>query len=360
MSTSSALASAKRRRAANLNQPGSGNNQMPEPEQEPGPEQKPKFTPIQLLQLHELRIKKLEMLLSENTSADVYNNNNNNNNNNKEDLERHVEKSLADMKKTIDNKSILSRLDIDELIDSKLSNSHSSLSKNDINQIIDSKVVDINDKVNTLVNDLKELDTFKTMLIKNQSDIIDNNKMLNVVSMKINNLITDTICNDNDGNNNDNDNDCNIDDSNDENETLDMTEIINLFKQMNGGEELIEKFMEGNNDTESINIENEELHVLDSIINIETCNDCSDACKKTLSRDAIIENISDNIIKRIDISDDDEESDIKLFKNISEKIKEEISEEISEETREQMGVKKHTEAVNDTHHILEEDAHAVV
>ena len=51
MSTSSALASAKRRRAAVANQPVSGSNQILESELEP--EQKPKFTPIQLLQLHE-------------------------------------------------------------------------------------------------------------------------------------------------------------------------------------------------------------------------------------------------------------------------------------------------------------------
>ena len=70
----------------------------------------------------------------------------------------------------------------------------------------------------------------------------------------------------------------------------------------------------------------------------------------------IIEKISDDIIEKIDISDDDEESDIKLFKNISEKIKEEISLATSEHA----GAKKVAEATNDTHEILEEEAHAVV
>ena len=356
MSTSSALASAKRRRAAGANQPVSGSNQMPESELES--EQKPKFTPIQLLQLHEIRIKKLEMLLNENPHDNVYDNNDNNNNNdnnsNSNSNNEYLEKSLANMKKMIESKTDLNRSYFEDLIDSKISNNEGGLSKNDINELIDSKIVNINDKMAALVNDLKELDTFKNMLIKNQSDIIDNNKMLNVVSMKINNLITHTI-----GDNSDDENNYdNSDENADENEVLDMAKIINLFKQMNGGEEMLEKFIDNNdnndNDNNYINIEKEELDVLESVINIEKSD--NETNEEARSCCANIEKISDDIIEKIDISDDDEESDIKLFKNISEKIKEEISLATSEHA----GAKKVAEATNDTHEILEEEAHAVV
>ncbi len=339
MSTSSALASAKRRRAAVANQPVSGSNQILESELEP--EQKPKFTPIQLLQLHEIRIKKLESLLPDH----AYNNNNNNNNNNNKDIdiERHVEKSLANMKKMIENKSDLTREYIEELIDSKILNKQSSVSNNDINQMIDLKVVDIRDKINSLVNDLKELDTFKNMLIKNQSDIIDNNNMLNVVSMKINTLITQTVdADNNDSSDSDNDN---------ENESFDMAEMVKLFKQMNGGEELLEKFVQENDIDNTINIENENLHVLDSVINIEKIG--NNTHNEPLLPESII---NDNDIKKIDISDDEQGEDIKLFQNISEKIKEEIS----EETKEHVSVKKNTNNDKNTHEIIEEEAHAVI
>jgi len=354
MSTSSALASAKRRRAAGANQAVSGSNQIPESELES--EQKPKFTPIQLLQLHEIRIKKLEMLLNENTHDHVYDNNDNNDNNSINSNNEYLEKSLANMKKMIESKTDLNRSYFENLINSKLSNNEGGLSKNDINELIDSKILNISDKISTLVNDLKELDTFKTMLIKNQSDIIDNNKMLNVVSMKINNLITHTI-----GDNSDDENNYeNSDENADENEVLDMAKIINLFKQMNGGEEMLEKFIDDNdnnndnNDNNYINIEKEELDVLDSVINIEKSD--TETKEETISCCANIEKISDDIIKKIDISDDDEESDIKLFKNISEKIKEEITLATSEHA----GAKKVAEATNDTHEIIEEEAHAVV
>ena len=313
MSTSSALASAKRRRAAVANQPVSGNNQMPESELEP--EQKPKFTPIQLLQLHEVRIKKLEMLLNENIPDHAYNNKDSKDSkdNKNIDLERHVEKSLANMKKMIDNKSDLTREGIEELIDSKILNKQSSFSNNDINQMIDLKVVDIRDKINSLANDLKELDTFKSMLIKNQSDIIDNNKMLNVVSMKFNDFITqytDT-----------KDDDSSIADDNNQNESMDMVEIVKLFKQMNGGEELLEKFIQEENvANNSINIENENLNILDSVINIQKIDNGNNTDNELLLCDTSINNI-DTIIKKIDISDDEETDDIKLFNNISDKIK---------------------------------------
>ena len=344
MSTSSALASAKRRRAAVANQPVSGSNQILESELEP--EQKPKFTPIQLLQLHEIRIKKLESLLIENI-PDHVNNNNNNNNNKDIDLECRVEKSLANMKNMIDNKSDLTREYIEELIDSKILNKQSSVSNNDINQIIDLKVVDIRDKINSLVNDLKELDTFKNMLIKNQSDIIDNNNMLNVVSMKINTLIAQTV----DANNDNSSDSENENENENENESFDMAEMVKLFKQMNGGEELLEKFVQENDIDNTINIENENLHDLDSVINIEKIG--NNTHNEPLLSESIIK---DNDIQKIDISDDEQGEDIKLFQNISEKIKEEIS----EETKEHVSVKKNTNNDKNTHEIIDEEAHAVI
>ena len=290
------------------------------------------------------------MLLNENIPDHAYNNKDSKDSkdNKNIDLERHVEKSLANMKKMIDNKSDLTREGIEELIDSKILNKQSSFSNNDINQMIDLKVVDIRDKINSLANDLKELDTFKSMLIKNQSDIIDNNKMLNVVSMKFNDFITqytDT-----------KDDDSSIADDNNQNESMDMVEIVKLFKQMNGGEELLEKFIQEENvANNSINIENENLNILDSVINIQKIDNGNNTDNELLLCDTSINNI-DNIIKKIDISDDEETDDIKLFNNISDKIKERIS----EETKQHVDAKKNMSMDDNTHEIIEEDAQAVV
>ena len=368
MSTSSALASAKRRRA-NLNQQGApGGSNLPNnsiPETDVESEQKPKFTPIQLLQLHEIRLKKLETMLNENVEKNISNENINDNSN--KNLTSYVDKSIATVKdnleKLIDlkmsNKEVkLNQDDIEKIVETKLINNASKMNDSNIENMISLKIKNVTDKLDELKNDVKELDVFKNMLIKNQSDIIDNTKTINEVSMKINDIFLNTINNiDNMGNMDNMENDNH---ENNEDELNNMNMLANLFKQMSGGgNDSLEKFMNSQTNTfNSINIENDNVDVLDSVINIEN-NDIKNSNNETNVSDSTVselKNISDSINK-IDISDDDENEDnIKLFEDISKKIKDEII----EKTQQHIDDKNNNKDKNETHEIANDDAVAVV
>lgn len=236
MSTSSALASAKRRRA-NQNTLAQDNKGQPIQKQEPEPPQK--FTPVQLLQYHELRISKMEQFLEniqisnesgDDVSSDNTNNLNTTNTINFETLNNN-NKNIEELSNTLDNRVNLMKNELETNI-----NDLSAKTQENLEKIMS----ELNTKINTVAGELKELETFKNMLIKNQSDIIDNNKIINDLSAKVNNI-----------------------------ETVGKNEVnIEQFYNdlNNNSDELLEKLLSSSMNT--LNIDSENLND-DNVINLE-------------------------------------------------------------------------------------------
>lgn len=261
MSTSSALASAKRRRA-NLNQPPTGGNIQIEPE----PESKPRVTPVQLLQLHELRIKKLEAALMTNNELTVHKETSNNNSNNIK-VENNIH--ILNVKKELDdkiNKTLLAN-------DNNLSNLLNPL---------ENKMKEIDEKYNKLKEELKELEEFKKMLIKNQSDIIDNINLVHDLSKQIDNI--------------------NTQESNDE-------QIEKFYDQLNNNsDELLEKLISNMNNT-SLNIHNSEEDSnenIETILNINYLNDSSETGEAVSENDLSNNSSIDNCLNLVSNIDDED------------------------------------------------------
>ena len=187
MSTSSALASARRRRAGNM----SSVNEKPE-ENILEQQEQIRITPMQLLQMHEERLKLLE---------EKYNNTKENN------------KEYTNMVDLGNN------INIDDLyrhIDLKIN----SINLQPSNNNIEIEMKNINDKINELQKIYSKLDEFKSMLIKNQSDLYDSVNNINSLSEKI----------------------INIEDKIDRTDSLNSDIINSIYKELdNTGDNILEK-----------------------------------------------------------------------------------------------------------------------
>jgi hypothetical protein len=151
MSTSSALASARRRRAGNVS---SSLNDKQEENIIEQQQQPVRISPIQLLQFHEERIKKLEENLSKGINGDY------------------------------EKENVGSYMDFEEInraVDLKIN----SINFESINKDIELQLVKINSAIDELKQKYSKLDEFKTMLIKTQSDLYDNVKNINSFSQKL-------------------------------------------------------------------------------------------------------------------------------------------------------------------------------
>lgn len=297
MSTSSALASAKRRRA-NLNQPPTVGNAQVEPE----PETKPKFTPVQLLQLHELRIKKLEVALMENNELSSRESNTNAISNTR----------LRESAGVAENN--IEILNMKEALDNKIKNLSSILKP------LEDKLTELYENYSNLKEQLKELDTFKIMLIKNQSDIIDNHKIISDLNKKVED----------------------INKQQDKNDHLE--EFYNQLN--NNSDDLLEKLISNMNNTNINIINSTEEENLDNILDIDYIKEQS----KTVEVESENDISNDNIDASLNYVSDKDTVDIisslneKILENIEldKKLKEEVKEEVIEEKKQKKNKKKNS------------------
>lgn len=294
MSTSSALASAKRRRA-NLNQPAAVGNAQVESE----PVTKPKFTPVQLLQLHELRIKKLEAALMENNELSS-----------RESFTNAISNTRL-TENTRGTENNIDILNIKEELDNKINNLSSILKP------LDDKLIQIYENYNNLKEELKELNTFKMMLIKNQSDIIDNNKTINDLNKKVEDI----------------------------NKQQDKDERLEEFYNQlnNNSDDLLEKLISNMNNANLNIINPTEEENLDNILDIDYIKEQIKTVKAESENDISNDKI-DICLNYVSDKDSDiiNKLDEKILQNIEtdKKLKEEAKEEVKEEVLEEKKQKK--------------------